>query len=250
MDDLPRSRKEITAMKRTRRIPRAARSLRAGAALAAFAYAGYAGFAWFRYGYPKPPSAGEADPLLDRFMPAFDVVERHAIRVAAPPAVTLAAAKEQKLFRSGPVKAMFKARELVLGGSGTERPPADNLIDEVLALGWRVLAEVRDREVVFGAVTRPWEADAKFRGVPPEEFRAFDEPGCVKIAWTLRADPLEGGGSLFRTETRAAGTDPRARARFRKYWAFASPGIALIRWLSLRPVRREAERRARQQRVG
>lgn len=237
-------------MKRRRRIPGPARSLGAGAALAAFAYAGCATFAWLRYGYPRPPSAAEADPLLDRFIPCFDVVERHAIRVAAPAAVTLAAAKEQTLFRSRPVKALFRARELVLGGSVAQHSPAETLVDEVLALGWRVLDDITDRAVVFGAVTRPWEADAKFRGVPPEDFRAFDEPGCVKIAWTLRADPLEGGGSMFRTETRAVATDRRARARFRKYWAFASPGIALIRWLSLRPVKREAERRARHQFFG
>ena len=55
---------------------------------------------------------------------------------------------------------------------------------------------------------------------------------------------------MFRTETRAVATDQRARARFRKYWAFASPGIVLIRWLSLRPVKREAERRARHQLFG
>lgn len=236
-------------MKRRRRIPGPARSLRAGAALAAFTYAGCVAFAWLRYGYPKPPSAAETDPLLDRFMPCFDVVERHAVRVAAPAAVTLAAAREQTLFRSGPVKAIFRARELVLGGSAARHSPAETLVDEVLALGWRVLDDVTDREVVFGAVTRPWEADAKFHGVPPEDFRAFDEPGCVKIVWTLRADPLEGGGSMFRTETRAVATDPAARARFRKYWAFASPGITLIRWLSLRPVKREAEGRARHQLV-
>jgi len=35
------------------------------------------------------------------------------------------------------------------------------------------------------------------------------------------------------------------RARFRRYWAFASPGLALIRRLSLRPLKRDAERRAR-----
>jgi hypothetical protein len=39
-------------------------------------------------------------------------------------------------------------------------------------------------------------------------------------------------------------TDATARAKFRWYWAKFSPGIALIRWLSLGPVRRDAERRA------
>jgi hypothetical protein len=50
---------------------------------------------------------------------------------------------------------------------------------------------------------------------------------------------------MFRTETRAVGTDPAARARFRRYWSLVSPGVFLIRRLSLAPIRAEAERRAR-----
>ncbi|PYR46798.1 MAG: hypothetical protein DMF89_20885, partial [Acidobacteria bacterium] len=51
--------------------------------------------------------------------------------------------------------------------------------------------------------------------------------------------------SMFRTETRVATTDPTARAKFRRYWSFFSPGIILIRWMSLGPLKAEAERRAR-----
>jgi hypothetical protein len=38
--------------------------------------------------------------------------------------------------------------------------------------------------------------------------------------------------------------DATARARFRRYWAFTSPGIAMIRRLSLQPLKRDPERRA------
>lgn len=48
----------------------------------------------------------------------------------------------------------------------------------------------------------------------------------------------------FRSETRAVATDADARARFRNYWAFVSPGVSLIRRLSSGPMKREAERRA------
>jgi hypothetical protein len=112
------------------------------------------------------------------------------------------------------------------------------------ALGWRILADVPDREVVVGAVSKPWEPNVTFRALPPDDFAAFSEPGLVKIAWTLRADPVDGDASVFRTETRAIATDASARSQFRRYWAFASPGIALIRRLSLRPLKRHAERRA------
>ncbi|HUL50481.1 MAG TPA: hypothetical protein VLT79_10750, partial [Gemmatimonadales bacterium] len=99
--------------------------------------------------------------------------------------------------------------------------------------------------MVFGAVTEPWKADVVFRPVDPDSFAAFREPGYVKIAWTLRADPITARESIFRTETRAVATDEQARARFRRYWSFVAPGIVSIRWLLLGPLKREAERRAR-----
>jgi hypothetical protein len=49
--------------------------------------------------------------------------------------------------------------------------------------------------------------------------------------------------SVFSTETRVTTTDPMSRERFRRYWAFLSPGIRLIRYEILRLVRAEAERR-------
>jgi len=95
-------------------------------------------------------------------------------------------------------------------------------------------------------VTQPWQPNVVFRGLAPEEFRVFREPGYVKIIWTLRADPVGDTESIFRTETRVATTDPAARAKFRWYWARFSPGIILIRRLMLGPLRADAERRARQ----
>jgi hypothetical protein len=71
----------------------------------------------------------------------------------------------------------------------------------------------------------------------------FDEPGYIKIAWTLRADATSGAESVFRTETRAIATDGTARAKFRRYWSLLSPGIIVIRWAMLQPLKAEAERR-------
>jgi hypothetical protein len=158
--------------------------------------------------------------------------------------VTLAAAKEQDLFDAPLVAAIFKGRELILGGTPARRT-TQGLLVETLSLGWGVLAEVPGREIVVGAVTKPWEANPTFRALPPAEFPAFAEPDYVKIAWTLRADPVDDATSRFLTETRAVATDAGARTRFRRYWAFLSPGISLIRWSSLGPMKTDAERRAR-----
>ena len=221
-----------------------ARLLAAGVGLAAGGYAAYAAVTWHRYGRVHQTTGPEGDELLDRFMPAYEVVERHHMRVAAPAAVTLAAARDQDLFHLPIVRHIFRARELALGARPDSHAQPSGLLAATLALGWGVLAEVPDRELVVGAVTRPWEANVTFRALPAEEFAAFSEPGFVKIAWTLRADPVDDESSIFRTETRAIATDAIARERFRRYWAFAAPGIGLIRWLSLLPLKRDAERRA------
>ena len=222
-----------------------ARWLAAGVGVAAAAYGAYVGMTWYRYGDAAPPSPQEQDPLLDRFMPSYDVAERHHVRIAAPSALTLAAACKVDLQGSPLVRAIIKAREVILGATPDDRPRLRGLLAEVQSLGWGVLAEVPQREVVVGAVTKPWEANVTFRALPPDQFAAFSEPGYVKIAWTLRAESNGRTDSIFRTETRAVATDATARAKFRRYWAFLSPGIIMIRWAILGPLKSEAERRAR-----
>jgi len=67
----------------------------------------------------------------------------------------------------------------------------------------------------------------------------------VKIAWTLRADPVESGGSVLRTETRVMTTNYSARRKFRKYWSLIFPGVVLIRLVLMNMAKRDAEQRMR-----
>jgi hypothetical protein len=222
----------------------AAQWLAVAAGLAAGAYAAYAGVAWWRYGRASPPTPEEGDPVLDRFMPAYEVVERHSIRIAAPAAVILAAARDFDLFHQPLVRVLFKGRELLLGATPDNRSQRRGLLASVQSLGWVVLDEVPDREIIVGCATRPWEPNPTFRSIPADQFATFQDRGYVKIVWTLRADAIGPKTSIFRTETRAVATDAAARAMFRRYWSRLSPGIVLIRWASLAPLKKEAERLA------
>jgi len=228
------------------RITLASRAAAAGAGLAAASYAAYVATTWWRYGRVNARVSGDQrDGLLDQFMPTYDVVERHHVRIDAPAEVTFTAATEMYLEQSSLVRGIFKAREWIMNSHSRPETEARPFLARMREIGWGVLAEIPGREIVMGAVTRPWMADVVFRSLPPEAFASFHEPDYVKIVWTLRADPLGTAASMFRTETRVATTDPAARAKFRRYWAFASPGIILIRWASLRPLKAEAERRIR-----
>lgn len=232
-------------MKRTRANSPALRWLAAGAGLATALYAPRAGFTWLQYGHPPSPDIDETDPWLDKFIPSYEVVERHHVRVAAPAAIAVAAACDMDLAQSPIIRGIFKTRELILGAKNEKARSPRTLLAWAKELGWAVLAEIPDREVVLGAVTRPWDANPVFRPLPPQEFAGFREPGFAKIVWTLRADPINATESIARTETRVATTDQAARKAFRRYWSLVSPGVEVIRWLSLRLVQREAEGRVR-----
>ncbi len=222
----------------------ALKALAAGASLLALPYLAYVATTWYHYGRGAGQREGtQEDSLLDRFMPTYEVAERHQIDVAAPPEITMAAAREMDLYASPLVRAVFAMRTLPSRLRGAPPREPASLLDETLALGWRVLAEVPDRGVVVGAVTQPWRAEVEFRGLDPESFIGFNEPGYAKIAWTLEVIPLGPASSRFRTETRVRTTDARSRALFRRYWAVLSPGILLIRQQSLKLVKAEAERR-------
>ena len=139
----------------------------------------------------------------------------------------------------------FVAGKSFLAASRVSEPCHDRL-QQMKALGWGVLAEIPGREIVVGSVTQPWKANVVFHALPPQEFGAFHEPGYVKIAWTLRADPTGPGKSVARHETRAVVTDPVAATRFRWYWSTLSPGIKVIRNVALGLVKSQAENRARE----
>jgi hypothetical protein len=212
----------------------------AGAGAVALLGVGYAGFTWYRYG--KVARGGPRNPLVDRFIPKYELREVHQTRVAAPAHVTFGVAHDLDLQRSTIVRAIFTGRELLMGGERSKREHAPSFLAEVLAQGWRILAEEPGHELVIGAVTQPWKADVEFHGLAPEDFAAFREPGYAKIVWTIVVKSLGEKASIFSTETRVATTDAESRFQFRRYWSVFSPGILLIRYETLRLVRREAER--------
>jgi hypothetical protein len=225
----------------------ALKAVAVGLALITVPYAAYVALTWYRYGRTRAPSSrvdSRNGSLVERFMPTCEVTERHEILVDAPAEYTFAAARDMDVNRSTLVRAIFALRTLP---SRWRREPPErpsmSLLAETRALGWRILAEIPDREVVVGAVTQPWQAEVEFRGVDPDAFAGFAEPGYAKIVWTLEAEPRGPTSSRFRTETRVSTTDPRSRRLFRRYWAVLSPGILLIRRESLKLVKAEAERR-------
>jgi hypothetical protein len=159
-------------------------------------------------------------------LPVYHHHERHAIRVAAPPAAALEAARTVSLADLALVRLLLRLRGLGRGGSSAP------VWDALLAEGFQPFGD--DTLVLVG---KPWRLRGGLRRV--DDFVAFAEPGYAKMAVDLRATAA-GGGSVLETETRVFLTDRSARRRFAAYWLVVRPFSGLIRrsWLS------EAKRRA------
>jgi hypothetical protein len=230
------------------RVRRVLRYAVAGAAIFvvcfAMGWAAWAGVAWIRYGHAVavPPE----DPLMNRFMPRYEVIEQHERVVEAPPLLAFDAVSSFRLEDSPIIRSIFRAREIIFAQESAETSSSPPFLELARQIGWGLLDSVPGREVVFGAVTQPWRGDVRFRSLAPERFATFDSAGYAKIVWSMAIDSLGPARSRVRTETRVETTDPMSRARFRRYWSIYSPGIVLIRRESLRLIGDKAERRFEQ----
>ena len=195
--------------------------------------------AWLRFAHPvlqSPPDAMET-----RFMPSYEVLEQHQRVVHASPARAFEAAQAFRMDDSRIVHAIFRSREIIF------RQPSSSMNSQPFMqfarqIGWGVLDSIPGREIVFGAITQPWQGDVHFRALKPEEFAAFDSAGYAKIVWNMAVDSLGPNTARVRTETRVVTTDRESRAKFRRYWSIYSPGIVLIRRELLRLIANSAER--------
>lgn len=226
-------------LRRPRRLAIAVRTAAIAGGAATAGYLAYVLTSWSRYGLAKPSK--KQDELLDRFMPNYEVALRHATVVHAPANVTFSAINVSDFERSPIVRLLFLTREIMLRAKPHERAPEGLPLAKLLSLGWSVLAIDPGKAIVLGTVTRPWDRNPRFRSVHPDEFAAFSEPGYAKILLSLRVGGVSSEHCEMRSETRVQTTDPIGRARFRRYWAFLSPGMDIIRRVILAQVKSQAE---------
>ena len=156
-------------------------------------------------------------PALDSILGEFDWRERHQRRLAASPEQAVAAFLESPAAPDLVVRVLFGLRGL----------RADATIADAFArMGFEELHR-SPVDLVVGASGTPWRPRG---GIRP--FAAGD-PGTVRMATDIRAEPVP-GGCVLSTETRIAALDDAARRSFGRYWRIVGPFSALIRrrWLA------------------
>jgi hypothetical protein len=184
---------------------------------------------------------------LDTFLPEFEFNEIHRVRVNASPERVFAAIRELTVAELSPlIFAMFALRDLparLAGRAGEAAPAQRPFIENMYADGFIPLAEVPDREIVFGLIGQFWKPipvpGPEIAG--PQEFLAYADPDFGKVAANLLVTP-DAGGVVCSTETRVHVPGRSARRRFAFYWLLIRLGSGWIRLLWLRAIKRRAER--------
>ena len=161
--------------------------------------------------------------LLDDVIPRWDVRKRRTLTLVAPAERVWAALHDTKLGDIPIARLLFRIRGLPAA--------ADRGILELE--GFDRLAEEPGRELVVGAVGKPWTPRGGLRrGADP---RTFIEPGYALMALNVTYD-----GQTLATETRVALTDARSRFLFKAYWLLVGFFSGVVRDAWLRAVAKNA----------
>ncbi|MEP6909698.1 MAG: hypothetical protein ABI896_04600 [Actinomycetota bacterium] len=171
-------------------------------------------------------------PLIDDWLPEYEVGERHDISLPVSPDLALELALAAPASPDRFVRSLYAVR-----GMRARDEPVERFF---IAHRFVVLGRT-PTEWVAGTVGVVWRPGGGLVAVSDAAaWRSSDLPGTIKAAIDFRAERIPGGSRLT-TETRVKVADARARRAFRLYWLAVAPFSALIRRRWLRAVQSAAK---------
>ena len=185
--------------------------------------------------------------LLDHFMPVYHFNEVHAITVRAAASRVFSAIEDATPAEAPFFRLLLGARSLPRIMARRKAPQFRNsepILGWATRVGFALLAEQADRELVLGWVGQFWKlvGGSSPRITNPQEFLGFDRPDYAKATLNFcLAELSDHTGVRLTTETRVYTTDPVAYRKFAVYWRLIRGGSALVRREWLKAIRRRAE---------
>jgi hypothetical protein len=188
---------------------------------------------------------------LDRFLPTYHFNEVHSIEIRASASAIFRAIKEMTPSELSPVfRLLFWIRSLPARLAGKSNPgfgfvPSKPLLGQ-LEGNFIFLADIPDREIVFGNIGQPWKLTGAqaARLTEPQEFVQFERPDYAKVAANFCiSEGSRDGRFKVSTESRIYVADPAIRKKFARYWFVIYLGSSYVRTLMLQAIKRRAEQR-------
>jgi hypothetical protein len=188
-------------------------------------------------------------PLINEYLPEYDVRVIHRTRVHAPASRIYNAFRSTDLAESvlvriclalrafpgaflSPVRGLRRIR-IRLGSPVTLR--------DFETHGFRVLAENPPYELLIGLIGSFWKPDGGLLPVDAVSFKGPQSSGTARVAWNFSIAEQKNGTCDLATETRVICADAKSRRYFGWYWVLVRPGSGLIRRYMLRSIRKKAE---------
>lgn len=181
---------------------------------------------------------------LDRHLPVYRHTEVHEITISAGPERVMQAIRDLKgrdVALAGALMALRTLPAKLLGRPVRDADPDRTVVETILKGGFTLLEE-SPSEMVVGVIGRFWQLSAALIPLTgPADFAAFQQEGYAKGIMNFTVEPLPGGKTRLRTETRVQPLGREAARRFGLYWLFVRPGSGLIRRIWLAAIQRRAE---------
>lgn len=171
---------------------------------------------------------------LDEVVPTPGLLETDETELALPIEEAWAVVRHADFGDLPIVRALFATRTLPDRLSHHATAPVVLRIDALTSSqeepGFQVLVDDAPHELVVGAIGKVWHLTIPFVHVDDAKaFAAFQEPGFVKVAWSIQLTPRGANATRVRFEVRVDATDEPSWRRFRRYFAVIGPASRFIR---------------------
>ncbi len=170
--------------------------------------------------------------LIEEILSEYDEREYHHIHILGDPRRVYSAVRSFDFAHSSLVRHLFRLRGM---------PASSIRMDDLLNVGFVVVAEVPDEEFVLGLVGKFWTPTGNIQKVDAAQYQEFKRSGYAKAAWNFAIQKAGPDSVRLSTETRVKCTDDLSRKWFRLYWLLIGPFSGWIRREILRDVKKMIE---------